>query len=85
MHDRDKTYTLEQFWLNKNLPNGLYAVWVNKLIFDDVEKPLNGLKYSIAIWDEKSGFSDDLDWTENFDEREIKVKFLEELAIDDYL
>jgi len=50
-----------------------------------VEKPLNGLKYSIAIWDEKSGFSDDLDWTENFDEREIKVKFLEELAIDDCL
>jgi hypothetical protein len=56
MCDLQKTYNLIEFW-HANLPDGLYAVWVNKLIFDGKEGVLNGLKYSIATYSERSGFS----------------------------
>ena len=82
MNDLLKTYTLKDFMDNVDFPNGLYAVWVNKLIFDDNNKPLNGLKSSIVTYSDETGFSDNFDWADDFDEREIKVKFLEELAID---
>lgn len=83
MDDWQKIYTLKEFWENVNLPDGLYAVWVNKLIWTDGEEiPLNGIKGTVTTYSERTGFANDLDWTDEFDEREIHVKFLEELEID---
>jgi hypothetical protein len=84
MDDNQKIHTLKEFWENVNLPDGLYAVWVNKLIFmDGADIDLvNGINGAVVTYSEKSGFDDFPEWGKKFDEREIKVKFLEELEID---
>ena len=80
MNDYDKIYTLEEFWKNVNLPDGLYAVWVNELIFDEKEV-FNGFSATVLNYSARLGFEDSPDWMEKFDDRQIKVRFLEELKL----
>jgi hypothetical protein len=82
MDDHLKVYTLEQFWQVATLPDGLYAVWVNKLIYDSKLGVLNGIKGSIVTFSEKSGFGNDLNWTYDFNEKDIMVKFLDYLKLE---
>lgn len=77
----NKIYTLEQFFENSFMPDGLYAIWVDQLIYDETEI-LNGISGCISIFSEMNGFEDLPEWVENFEDNQIKVKFLEELAID---